>query len=105
MNPILNTKLISRKEFEKTILDRFGLRFYKESVTTYKDLYSCNKHAYSVEGPLVFTCTFIDRFGFSVSDVNGEFFKEQYKQGTQLYKEFREFLSSHTFKIKNHYFV
>ena len=104
-NPINNTKLISKKAFNDILKDRFGLTIDKNSIFKYVDKYTCNKHAYNKPAPQVFTITFVDRFGFSWSNTNGEFYKNNTIPKTQLYKDFKEFINTNTFIIDKHFFV
>lgn len=104
-NPINDTILISRKEFESIIFDRFGLKLDFKALTMYVDTFNCNKHAYSIENPNVFTIGYLDKWGFNISNVNSCFYKEEYKANTELYYNFKQFVSGVTFKYKNHYLV
>jgi len=104
-NPVLNTKLISRKEFESILLNRFGLKLDLNSITKYQDTFSCNTHAYSVKNPLVFTIDFKDKINASWANVYGIFYTENTKPKTELFKEFKEFKNSHTFKIGNYFYI
>lgn len=105
MNPINNTVLVSRKHFESELFNRFGLKLDLHSICKYKDTYSCNKHAYSIENPLVFTIDYIDSFGISWANGNGEFYKDHTKPKTDLFKEFKQFKETHTFKIDKHFHI
>jgi len=104
-NPLINSKLISRKEFEEILLNKFGLKLELKSICKYVDKYSCNRHVYNYSEPKVFTIGFIDKTGFSWSNINGFFYNEHASKQTELYKEFKEFKNSHTFKIQNHFFI
>ena len=73
----------------------------------YIDSYSCNKHSYNIDNPNVFTIQYKDNYknSFNISNVNSRFYIEQYKENTELYHQFKSFISEHTFKFKNHYLV
>ena len=64
-NPIIGTQLISRKEFENILLNRFGLKLDIDSIYLYVDGFSSNTHAYNIESPLVFTISFVDHLNAS----------------------------------------
>lgn len=104
-NPIKNTKLLSKKEFLETLKNRFGLTIDKNSINKYIDNFNCNSHIYTKPSPKVFTITFIDRFGFSWSNTYGQFYKDHTKPNSLLFKEFKEFINTHTFKIDNHLYI
>ncbi|QRE03491.1 hypothetical protein H0H26_11460 [Flavobacterium psychrophilum] len=74
-------------------------------ITKYLDTYSCNKHAYNVENPLVFTIDFIDSTGFGWANIYSEFYQNHTNKKTDLFFEFKEFISTHTFKIGNHFLI
>lgn len=105
MNPILNTNLVTKKQFETELFNRFGLKVDYSMITKYMDTYSCNEHAYKIKNPLVFTISFVDSFGFSWANVYGSFYKNHTKPKTELFKEFKQFISTHTFKHKNHFLI
>lgn len=105
INPIKNTKLISKKKFLEILKNRFELTIDKESINKYIDNFNCNSHTYNELNPKVFTATFKDSFGFSWSNTNGEFYKYHTKPNSLLFKEFKEFINSHTFKINNHFYI
>ena len=105
MNPVLNTSLISRKQFESILFNRFGLKLDMNKITKYLDTYSCNRHAYSVENPKVFTIDFIDSTGFGWANIYSEFYNKHTKPRTELFNEFKEFIGTHTFKIDNHFLI
>jgi hypothetical protein len=104
-NPIINTVLLSRCDFETTLLNKFNLILDIESINMYKDNFSCNADSFNVKSPNVFTVSYKDNFkySFNISNVNSVFYSEQYKKETQLYREFKTFISTHTFKYKNHF--
>ena len=104
-NPILNTTLLTKKQFETELFNRFGLKPDYNKITKYMDTYSCNKFSYSVDNPLVFTISFIDNFGFSWANVYGQFYKNHTKPKTQLFKDFKEFINSNTYKYSNHFLI
>lgn len=105
MNPIKQTKLLSKKEFERQLKDRFNLVVDYKMITMYVDNYNCNKHAYSVEGPKVFTIDYNDIQGFGWANTNGWFYKHEVVQDTELLKEFKKFKNEHTFKHKDHFLI
>ena len=104
-NPIINTKLITKKQFTNDVFNLFGLKLDFESVCMYKDSHSCNKWAYNIPDPLVFTASFVDHFGFSWANINGSFYAEHTIKKTDLFKEFKKYIENHTFKHKNHFYI
>ena len=104
-NPIIGTQLISRKEFENILLNRFGLKLDIDSIYLYVDGFSSNTHAYNIESPLVFTISFVDHLNASWANIYGVFYNEHTKNKTQLFIDFKDFISSYTFKYKNHFLI
>jgi hypothetical protein len=104
-NPIKNTTLISKKYFDEVLKVRFGLTIDKDSINKYIDNYNCNSHTYNEASPKVFTATFTDSFGFSWSNTQGRFYKKHTEPKSELFKEFKEFINTHTFIIDKHFYI
>lgn len=104
LNPIKNTQLISRSEFEAK-LKSFGLFICNDSVCKYIDNYPMNENFYELPKSRVFTIDFIDSTKVSWANTNGLFYKNHTIPKTSLFKEFKEFVSNHTFQIGNHFLI
>ena len=103
-NPIKNVQLISRHDFEQG-LKRFGLKISNDSICKYIDTYPQNQSQYNYEHPRVFTCDFVDETGHGWANIYSRFYKEHTIPKTDLFREFKEFIESYTFKIGHYYFI
>lgn len=102
-NPFKYKKLISLNEFKNRLVD-FGLELDMNTFCKYVDTYPQNESEYNYKLPKVFTIDFKDITGVGWGNVNGEFYKNHTTKKTQLFKDFKEFKDTHTFKINQYYY-
>lgn len=103
MNPFKYKTEVNRLNFENE-LKRFGLSIDIDSVCKYVDTYPQNENEYKYRQPRVFTCTFKDSSGKGWANIYGNFYKNHTLKRTKLFREFKDFIDSHTFKIGNYYY-
>jgi len=105
MNPIKNTILIDKTDFEKSLFNLFGLKVDYDMICKYLDTYPQNQTEYNIKHPKVFTIDFVDKTGRGWANIYSDFYKNHTKPKTELFKQFKEFINTYTFRVGDYFFI
>lgn len=103
-NPHKYRREISKDSFCNTLKTLYGLELDMDMICRYIDTYPQNESTYNYKSPRVFTIDLKDSTGYGWANIKSKFYKEHTTKKTELFKEFKHFIDSHTFKIGNYWY-